>query len=82
MNRVNLPSLLILISMLAAPVALAADVAPDVLLKTVTQEVIAILRQDKALQAGTSAKLTDLVETKILPHFDFERMTQIAAARS
>lgn len=64
------------------PLAFSQDLAPDVLLKTVTQEVIAILKQDKDIQAGNSAKLGDLVETRILPHFDFNRMAQIAAARS
>ena len=82
MKAIILWSILMLISTLTLPVAFAQEVAPDVLLKTVTQEVIAILKQDKDIQAGNSAKLTDLVETRILPHFDFNRMTQIAAARS
>jgi phospholipid transport system substrate-binding protein len=71
-----------LASALAAPCYPAQDVAPDVLLKTVTAEVIALLRQDKEIQAGNPAKVSNLVETRILPHFNFEHMTQIAAARS
>ena len=82
MIRTILQAVLVLLATLTAPMAFAQDVAPDVLLQTVTQEVIAILKQDKDFQAGNSAKLTDLVETRILPHFDFSRMTQIAAARS
>ena len=57
-------------------------VAPDVLLKAVTLEVIAILGQDKDFQAGDPMKVADLVETRILPHFDFARMAQIAVARN
>jgi phospholipid transport system substrate-binding protein len=64
------------------PTALAPEPAPDVLVKTVTSEVIAIIRQDKDFQAGNPAKVADLVETRILPHFDFARMTQIAVARN
>ena len=75
-------SALVLISALAAPFSLAQDVAPDVLLNAVTSEVIAIILQDKDIQAGDPAKVADLVETRILPLFDFTRMTQIAVARN
>ena len=56
---------------LATPYTLAEDVAPDVLLNAVTLEVIAIIRQDKDVQAGSPSKVADLVETRILPLFDF-----------
>ena len=59
----------------AAPVQ---DVAPDALLKSVTSEVIAIIKQDGDIQNGDPAKVAELVETRILPHFDFAHMTQIA----
>lgn len=75
-------SALALILAPAAPFAPAQDLAPDVLLKAVTSEVIAIIRQDKDIQAGDPAKVADLVETRILPLFDFTRMTQIAVARN
>jgi len=82
MRKIVLKSALVLISALAAPLPLAQDVAPDVLLKAVTLEVIAIIRQDKDIQAGNPAKVADLVETRILPLFDFTRITQIAVARN
>jgi phospholipid transport system substrate-binding protein len=63
-------------------VAQAQESAPDVLVKTITQEVVAVLKQDKDIQAGDSKKVTALIETKILPHFDFTRMTRIAVARN
>ena len=52
------------------------------LLKAVTADVIAIIRQDKDIQAGVPAKIADVVETRILPLFDFTRMTQLAVARN
>lgn len=82
MKRTLLTLVLTLASALAAPCAFAQDPAPDVLLKTVTAEVIALIRADKDIQGGNPAKVANLVETRILPHFDFGRMTQIAAARS
>jgi phospholipid transport system substrate-binding protein len=73
---------LALITALAAHFSLAQDVGPDVLLKAVTSEVIAIIRQDPDIQAGNPAKVTELVEARILPLFDFARMTQSAVALS
>jgi phospholipid transport system substrate-binding protein len=64
--------------LLAIAPAQAQETRPDVLLKTMSDEVIAELRKDKALQAGDSTKIAALVETKIVPHFDFRRITQIA----
>jgi len=83
MRRISiLESALVLISALAAPFSAAQDVAPDVLLKAVTAEVLAIIREDKDIQAGDPAKVSELVETRILPLFDFTRMTQLAVGRN
>ena len=81
-QKIVFESVLVLIAALAAPFSAAQDVAPDVLLKAVTSEVIAIIRQDKDIQAGNPSKVADLVETRILPLFDFARMTQMAVARN
>lgn len=54
------------------------DMAPDVLAKKVTEEVLAIVRADKEIQAGNTRKILDLVEAKVLPHFNFTRMTRLA----
>jgi phospholipid transport system substrate-binding protein len=56
--------------------------APDVLIRTVTAEVTAMIRKDEDLQGRDPAKLLDLVTTKIIPFFDFSRMTEIAVARN
>jgi len=72
----------LLTAALAAPISFAEDVAPDALLKAVTVQVIAVIRQDKAIQAGNPARIADLVDARILPLFDFDRMTQTAMARN
>jgi phospholipid transport system substrate-binding protein len=67
--------------LLIAATAMAQDVVPDVLIKTVTNEVLDIVRKDKDIQSGNTKKAIDLVEAKVLPHFNFTRMTQLALAR-
>jgi phospholipid transport system substrate-binding protein len=52
--------------------------APDRLVDKTVQEVIDIIHKDEALKNGNKEKMLDLIETKILPHFNFTRMTQLA----
>ncbi len=59
--------------LIPAPVVLAADAAPDALVKSTVDEVMAVIKQNKDKQA-----LRALAEQKVLPHFDFKRMTQLA----
>jgi len=80
MQKIVVKFALLLMAAIAAPFSLAQDLAPDVLVKTVTSEVIAIIKQDADIQAGNPAKVAELVETRILPHFNFARMTQSAVA--
>jgi phospholipid transport system substrate-binding protein len=59
--------------------AIAQDAqAPDALVKNVTQDVIAIVKQDQDIQSGNTKKTIALVEQKVLPHFNFTRMTALA----
>jgi len=74
-------SLLALMLGLNTAPALAADMPPDVLARTTTQEVLAILKQDKDIQSGNQSRVYQLVEAKILPNFDFNRMTQLAVGK-
>ena len=67
--------------LLIATTAMAQEVAPDVLVKTVTNEVLDIVRKDKDIQSGNTKKAIDLVEAKVLPHFNFTRMTQLALGK-
>jgi phospholipid transport system substrate-binding protein len=57
-----------------------ASPAPDALMSALTTEVMATLRQDKA--AGRKTDLAQLVEARIVPVFDFQRMTSLALARN
>jgi len=70
------------IAALLVPIAQAQELAADVLVKTITEEVVAILKQDKDIQAGDTKKVAGLIETKVVPHFNFTRMTRIAMARN
>ncbi len=79
-----LRSIFVLFALLAglhSPLVLAADTPPDVLARTTTQEVLTILKQDKDLQKGNLTKVHQLVEAKILPNFDFNRMTQLVIGK-
>ena len=71
---------------LLGPGALAAPAfaqeAPDALVKRLSDEVIAQIKADKDLQAGNQAKVKQLIETKLVPHFDFTRMTALAMGRN
>ena len=64
-----------------AHAAVPANEAPDALVKRISQDVIETAKNDKAIQAGDTKKVMDLVETKILPYVDFQRMTSLAAGR-
>lgn len=58
-----------------------AQEAPDALVKRISQEVLTIAKTDKEIQGGNQRHVLDLVETKILPYVDFQRMTALAAGR-
>lgn len=60
--------------------ARAQELAPDALVKRTTDEIIANIKKDKELTSN-SRKLLDLVDAKVLPHFNFTRMTMLAVGR-
>ena len=73
----------LLSTLLLAPTTWAVETSPDTLVDNTAQEVLTIIRQDKEIQSGTNkAKMLDLVETKILPHFNFNRMTRLAMGKN
>ncbi|MFA9438553.1 phospholipid-binding protein MlaC [Uliginosibacterium sp. sgz301328] len=67
------------LAVVAAPAF--AQEAPDALIKRVTGEVIDIIKNDKAIQSGDTRRAVELIEQKVLPNFDFQRMTALAAGR-
>lgn len=73
---------LVLLGFVTMLPAHAADlVAPDMLAKNVTEEVLAVLRTDQDIRAGDSRKAAELIETKILPHFNFVTMTRLVMGK-
>jgi len=59
-----------------------AQEAPDVVVKQVAAQVVTALREDPDLRSGNPAKMAQLIEQVIAPHFDFERMTRLAVGRA
>jgi phospholipid transport system substrate-binding protein len=68
---------LAVVAVFAGP-ALAADEAPDVLIRRLSTEVLDTIKADKALQSGDVTKVIALVDTKIMPNVNFQRMTASA----
>lgn len=68
---------------LSALFALAAwaQEAPDALVKRITEEVLVIVRTDKDLLNGDTRRASELIEQKVLPHFNFQRMTALAVGK-
>ena len=67
--------------LLGAPV-LHAQEAPDAMVKRVSQDVLATIRSDPAIQAGNEARIREVIEVKLLPNFDFPRMTSLAMGKN
>jgi phospholipid transport system substrate-binding protein len=67
-------------SVLAAP-APASNEAPDVLVKRISADVIDTVKADKDIQGGNRNKIMGLVQEKILPYVDSQKMTSLAAGR-
>ncbi len=63
------------------PVGARAQETPDVLIKRVSEEILTVAKSDKQVQAGNQQRIMEVVREKILPHVNFQRMTQMAAGR-
>ncbi len=72
--------LLACVACVALPVF--AEEAPDALVKRVSQEALSVIKTDARVQAGDQQHIRDLIETKIAPYFDIDRMTSLAMGRS
>jgi phospholipid transport system substrate-binding protein len=59
----------------------ANTMAPDDLIRNTAQEVLTIVKQDKDIRAGDMKKILALVDAKVLPDFDFDRMTRLAVGK-
>ncbi len=79
--RCRAGSLALAFALSASGVALGQD-GPDKLVKGVADDVLNALRQDPELRAGSTTKMGELIEQKVAPHFDFDRMTRLAVGRN
>jgi phospholipid transport system substrate-binding protein len=62
----------------AWPLAHAADEAPDALMKRLSDEVLGIIKTDKLVQSGNVDRIMQVVDNKIMPNVNFQRMTASA----
>jgi len=60
------------------PAAYAADEAPEVLIKRLSDETLAAIKADKSIKSGDLGKIIALVDSRIIPHVNFQRMTASA----
>lgn len=77
----KLRDVLLVASLLVGGAAVAAEMPPDELVKNTAQDVLLIIKQDQDIQSGNTKKVLQLVDAKVLPHFDFSRMAQLAVGR-
>jgi len=76
-----LPILLCALAFAAAAPA-RAETAPDELIRQVSTEVIDTVKADTAIQAGDVSRIITLVDSKVMPHVNFQRMTASAVGRN
>jgi phospholipid transport system substrate-binding protein len=69
----------------AVPLAMgsvwASEEAPDALIKRISNEVMTSVNNDAAIQQGNVQRVMDLVNTRVMPHVNFQRMTASAVGR-
>lgn len=75
-------SVLIVLIATLCTFAVHAQEAPDELVRRSTNDILAAIKADKDLQGGNQQKIEKLAEDKILPYFNFVRMTQLAVGRN
>jgi phospholipid transport system substrate-binding protein len=61
-----------------APLARAADEAPDAMIKRLSDDVISTIKVDKSIKEGDISRIIALVDSKIMPNVNFQRMTATA----
>ena len=69
------------LSMIAFMQVAVAETAPDELVKNTANEILTIVKEDKEIQAGNIARITALAEEKILPNFNFDRVSRMVLGK-
>ena len=59
-----------------------AEVAPDAMVKSIANDVLEIIKNDKDIQAGDETKISAVTEEKILPNFDFDRVSRMVLGKN
>jgi len=72
----------LLISLFGIFGVVRAEVAPDALVKQTADEVLTIVKNDKDIQSGSQQQLYAVVEAKILPNFDFDRVCRMVLGKN
>ena len=70
------------IALIFVSINLFANIGPDELVRKTADDVISIIKQDKDIQAGDTNKIYKLAEEKILPYFDFERISRLVLVKA
>ena len=80
----NFPSFRFATALILAAVALPAfaQEAPDALVKRTSGEVLQVVRTDPKVAAGDKQRIREVIETMLLPNFDFDKMTALAMGRN
>lgn len=66
---------------LGAPVS-AQTMTPDALVRKVTEDVLSTVKADTDIKSGNVSKIQSLVESKVLPFVNFQKMTATAVGRN
>src|SRR5512135_2701543 len=82
MHKTKMNLVLSLALGLAAPLLPALELEPNAMLQETTLEVITAMKQERDQHSGQQKQIASLIDTKIVPLFDFARMTQLAVARN
>lgn len=82
MIKNSIKQLLVASTMFCLSAAAFAAEAPDELVKRTAEDVLAIVKADKDIQAGNQEKIFALAEEKILPNFNFDRVSRLVLGKN
>ena len=82
MNSVRFLAAIVAVFLSTMNVQAADMLAPDVLVKNTATNVLEVIKNDKDIQAGDNKKIVSITEEKIVPHFDFLRMSRLVLGRA
>ena len=79
----KLSALMMSVLLFGLPLSVHAEITPpDELIKSTVHDVLEVINQDKRASDANHKKILDFIDAKVLPHFDFERMTRLAVGKS